>query len=146
MLSKPGSWWSSSSRMHTAGGHNHQKGKAIFIPSKVRGVALRGNSHSGAAYFGKEKRTPINFPEKMPLKTGRILWLKRGESRENLIYWVTLKLSLISLSIWGRIQQHWFAKAKSKKDPRASILYRHIFHLKEENRSFHSPIWFIVMP
>lgn len=81
------------------GGHNHQKGKATFIPSKVIAITLRGNSQSGAAYFGKEKHTPIKFLDKMILKAGRKLWQKRGESRDSLISWVTLKLSLISLSI-----------------------------------------------
>jgi len=60
--------------MHTARGHDHQKAKASFIPSKVRATAPTGDSHCDEVHFVKEKHIPIHFVEKIGLKVGRKLW------------------------------------------------------------------------
>lgn len=73
--------------MRTDTGHDHQKAKASFMPSKVRAIALRGDSQCGEAHFVKEKHIPIHFAGKKALKVGRKLWQKRGESIGILISW-----------------------------------------------------------
>lgn len=89
--------------LHTARGHAHQKAKASFTPSKVRAVALRGDSQCREAHLVKEKHIPIHFAGKIALKAGRKLWRKRGGgSIEIPVSWdqgERVQRSLISLSI-----------------------------------------------